>query len=560
MAVRALLVVGLIAAWMPGTVEAQADDGVAGAFLAARSAIMDDSFADQVTYLSRVDAADPDNPFVLENLVQALVATGDMARAADIARRMQVLGLPSQTAGLVLQAWSFHQDTPGAVLDPDAMETGPLTDRLAEAWAHLALGRMSDALDRLDALAETPGLAPFAHYHRALMLALAGDFETAAAIFGVEGDGAVGLTRRGIVAHLMILGQLEEFDAALELADRFFSPDAEDDIQSLRAAFEAGNSVPFDAVTGATDGMAEAYFVLASALQGEEQGVLPLIYARLAAFLRPDHADAILLTGGLLEQLQQYELADAAYDQVSKQSAFYLQARLGRAQALFRSGDSDAAILTLRALADERPDALGVHSTLGDFLRREERFAEAVDAYSRAVDLLGEPEPRHWVLFYTRAISYERQGDWEPAERDFRRALELDPDQPQVLNYLGYSLVEQRRNLDEALDMIERAVAAEPESGYIVDSLGWVLYRLGRFDEALPVMERAVELMPTDPILNDHLGDVYWMVGRKREAAFQWRRALSFAPHPDLETERIRMKLDIGLDAVLEQEDGSAHP
>ncbi|MEM9972515.1 MAG: tetratricopeptide repeat protein, partial [Pseudomonadota bacterium] len=142
-----------------------------------------------------------------------------------------------------------------------------------------------------------------------------------------------------------------------------------------------------------------------------------------------------------------------------------------------------------------------------------------------------------------------------PAEADFRRALELNPGQPQVLNFLGYSLVEQRRNLDEALGMIEQAVASRPDSGYIVDSLAWVYYRLGRFEDAVEPMERAVELLPTDPIINDHLGDVYWMVGREREARFQWERALSFEPEEEDAT-RIRLKLEIGLDEVLAQEGG----
>ena len=169
-----------------------------------------------------------------------------------------------------------------------------------------------------------------------------------------------------------------------------------------------------------------------------------------------------------------------------------------------------------------------------------------------------EGAPVRWVLFYSRGIAHERSGDYDQMERDFRAALEIEPDQPQVLNYLGYSMVEQKRNLEEALEMIERAVAASPQSGYIVDSLGWVLYRLGRYDEAVLHMERAVELMPVDPVVNDHLGDVYWAVGRQREAEFQWSRALSFIDEEDSDSEadpvRIRRKLDVGLDVVLEEE------
>jgi Flp pilus assembly protein TadD len=195
-----------------------------------------------------------------------------------------------------------------------------------------------------------------------------------------------------------------------------------------------------------------------------------------------------------------------------------------------------------------------VHSALGDALRVAERYPEAAEAYGRALALVDTPRQPHWVLFYTRAIANERAGQWDAAEADFRKALELQPDQPMVLNYLGYSMVEQRRNLDEALGMIERAAAGQPDDGYITDSLGWVYFRLDRFEDALDPMLRAVELVPDDPILNDHLGDVLWKVGRKREAEFQWRRALSFGPAEDLDMDRVRNKLDVGLDKVLEEE------
>jgi Flp pilus assembly protein TadD len=227
---------------------------------------------------------------------------------------------------------------------------------------------------------------------------------------------------------------------------------------------------------------------------------------------------------------------------------------MGRAEALERQG-AWTTHWPCCAIWRGQPDLAPVHAALGDTLRRAEQCEEAVDSYTEALDRVDTEQSRYWFLFYTRAICYHLTDDWPPAEADFRKALELNPGQPQVLNYLGYSLVEQRRNLDEALDMIERAVAARPDSGFIVDSLAWVYYRLGRFDEAVEPMERAAELLPTDPIINDHLGDVYWMVGREREARFQWERALSLDPAEE-DADRIRLKLDIGLDAVLEAEGG----
>ena len=222
------------------------------------------------------------------------------------------------------------------------------------------------------------------------------------------------------------------------------------------------------------------------------------------------------------------------------------------------SGKPDAAIEVLAQIARRFPGMAIVHSTLGDALRNQDEFVDAVASYDRALELVPEGSRGRWFIHYARAIAHERLDNWEQAEADFRAALDLNPDHPQVLNYLGYSMVEKQINLAEALDMIERAVAARPDSGFIVDSLGWVLYRLGRYDEAVAHMERAVELMAVDPVVNDHLGDVYWAVGRKREAEFQWSRALSFVDPTEVDGEadpdRMRRKLEIGLDAVLLEE------
>ena len=278
------------------------------------------------------------------------------------------------------------------------------------------------------------------------------------------------------------------------------------------------------------------------------------MHARLASHIRPGLTEARLLAAELLEAQEQYTLAAAALDGVPESSPWFVTAAIRKANTERGAGDPEAGIATLTALAESHPDQIEVHSALGDMLREAERFPEAAEAYDRAIALIDDPRPAHWVLYYTRGISHERAGDWPAAEADFRQALELQPDQPLVLNYLGYSMVEKRENLDEALGMIERAVRGEPEDGYITDSLGWVLYRLGRYDEAVPHMLRAVELVPDDPIVNDHLGDVLWMVGRQREAEFQWRRALSFGPADDLDMERVRRKLEVGLDAVLAAE------
>ncbi len=262
-----------------------------------------------------------------------------------------------------------------------------------------------------------------------------------------------------------------------------------------------------------------------------------------------------MLTADLLESQGQHDLAAAALTAVPQSDPAFFGAEIARARVLLESGREDAAVEVLLALTRSESSRKEVWAAYADALRRLDRHAAAVEAYDRAIALDGGADSENWFWIYARGISQEQTGDWAGAEADFRRALELTPEQPNVLNYLGYGLVEQRAKLDEALDMIERAVAARPDDGYITDSLGWALYRLGRYEDAVAPMEKAVELLPLDPLVNDHLGDVLWTVGRKREAEFQWKRALSL--DPEEQVERIERKLEVGLDAVLEAEGGA---
>ncbi|MFN3607405.1 MAG: tetratricopeptide repeat protein, partial [Cypionkella sp.] len=295
------------------------------------------------------------------------------------------------------------------------------------------------------------------------------------------------------------------------------------------------------------------------ALDEDTSAAYTLLHARIASALRPADTDAILRTADLLERQRQYDLAAETYGLIAKDDPDFATAEVGRADALFLAGREGASLDLLRTLAADRPDDLDVQTALGNGLRRAKDFGGAITAYSRVIDLIKTPIPQNWPLFFSRGIAHEQMGDFARAEADFRQALALNPNQPAVLNYLGYSLVDRGEKLDEALGMIKRAVAAQPESGYIVDSLAWAYFRLGRFAEALPPMERASLLEPVDPIVTDHLGDVYWANGRKREAQFQWRRALSYGP-TEKDAERIRLKLDLGLDEVRAREGDPPFP
>lgn len=537
-------------------------DGDAGAYLAARIAESQNDFRAAAGWYGKAILSDSGNARLLEGAILAEIGNGDFAIAAEAARQLKALGGPqSQLAELALLAEEAQREDYAAILAAaeSDRDLGDLVQALVQAWAHVGEGKMSEAITAFDAVAATPGLEAFGLYHKALALASVGDLEGADAILSGRAAGPIFVMRRGVLAHAQILSQLERNGDALALLDRSFGPGPDPIIDDVRRRLQAGEPLPFDTVRTARDGIAEVFFTVSTALNGDADAAYTLLHLRVAGYLRPDHSDALLLTADVLETLGQYELAVETYALFKPEDPSFVSAEIGRAGALQAQGKADAALETLQALARSHGTLFNVQFALGNLLRMEERFDEAEAVYTAAIDLVPQISAEDWVLFFYRGISHEQSQDWAAAEADFRRSLELNPNQPQVLNYLGYGLVDRGEKLEEALGLIERAVAADPEQGYIIDSLAWAYFRLGRYQDALAPMERASLLEPVDPIVTDHLGDVYWMVGRKLEAQFQWRRALSFDP-TEKDATRIRRKLEVGLDVVMQEEATGAAP
>jgi tetratricopeptide (TPR) repeat protein len=531
---------------------------LSGAYLAAMQADFRDDYSVSAEYYARTLKDDPGNFALMQNALVARVALGDMAAAGPLADRLAEAQPENQLAGLVRLAVAVQANDFGKaeeILTGSGNVFNPLLAGLVSGW--IAVGRedFPGAKAKFDAMTSNQAMAAYGQYHKALALAMAGDFVSAEAILAGGEQGPLHLTRSALIAHAEILAQIGREQDALAMLNSAIDggfPDAT--LVSLRDRLASGQEVTFDQVTEAKDGIAEAYLTLAQALNTDDTERVSLLHARLAAFIRPKLIEADLLAAELLENEEQYGMATEVLAAVPKDSPWYVTAEIRRANTERDAGDPKAGIATLVSLAETNGDQIEVQSALGDAYRADEQFPESVAAYTSAIDLIGTPQQIHWVLYYTRGVANERAGDWTAAESDFREALKLYPDQPLVLNYLGYSLLEQGTDYDQALDMIQRAVKGEPDDGYITDSLGWAYYRLGRYDDAVAPMLRAVELTPDDPVINDHLGDVLWKVGREREAEFQWRRALSVGPAEDLDMDRVRKKLDIGLDQVLIEE------
>lgn len=520
----------------------------AGAYLSARAALQAGDFASAAPYLLSAISSDPGNPQILESAIMAQLGRGEFARAEPVARLMEDTGLESPRAAMVLVAADVRAGNWEGILESlDAgRRVSPLADALTRGWAYMGAGHVQEALTAFDEMAETSGMRAFALQHKALALALAGDFEGAEAIYALPpGQGPIP-TRSVILARAEVLAQLGRVEEAGDLV-RLAQAQASDPVlAALAEQLDAGGAVPFTVVRNAADGMAEAWFTIASVLVDESNDLNVLIHARIAQAMNPAHVDALFLAAQLLERMEQYSAARAAYADVPVDHPLHAMAELGRADVLRHQGEAEAAIEVLAALLRSDPDFGPAAQRLGDALRAVDRGEEALVAYSRALEIAGPDDPARWRLLFARAVTLFWLDDWDAAEADFRAAIELQPSEPSLLNYYGYSLVDRGEKLDEALVMIERAVVLDPRNGAYVDSLGWAYYRLGRLEEAVTTLERAATLESADPVVNDHLGDAYWRVGRLREARFQWHRALSFDPE-EADAQMIRHKLESGL-------------
>jgi tetratricopeptide (TPR) repeat protein len=419
---------------------------------------------------------------------------------------------------------------------------------LIEAWLTYSEGDGAAAQGILGSMPDSGGFQAFRALHQGLMYELAGEADAAEAAYKVAAGAQPGAFR---VAQALggLYERMGHNDQARAVYDAFVEASPETPWLDDTIATLGARAAPPPLIEDATDGAAEVLFGLANALQGEDESEGALAYARMADYLRPDSDVTALLLGEVFELQGRHDDAIEAYRRVAPESPLAWTARLRIAVNLDELERGAEAVADLEAMAAERPTRPDPWVSIGDLRRGAEQWSEAATAYAKAIELTGTLEARHWRLFYVRGIALERAGQWPGAEADFLKALELEPDQPYVLNYLGYSWVDKGLNLGKALDMIESAVDQRPNDGFIVDSLGWAHYRLGDYREAVRHLERAVELQPDDPTINDHLGDALWHVGRHAEAEFQWHRALSLEPDETLEA-AIKAKIERGLVAA----------
>lgn len=523
-----------------------AGENVAGKFLAGRHAESVGDYASAVEWMRDVLDANPGDEKLLVRNHLLLISTGRVDEAIALAARIVVLDENNMLGNMTLALDALSRsDFATALAHLDKVKTSGanrILVPLLRAWVLAGKSDAGLAFDVLDQFDSSGSFTVIASLHGAMIAELVGDNEAAAQAYaraaGATGDGQPLQLVRSFSHFLAKAGRSDQARAlAADFAVRHPTNLL---IEPVIHALDSGEIPPLVAPT-VQAGAAQALHAVADLLHRESVSDSALVFIRLALFLTPDDPAMLSLLGGILRAQQRYDDAIAVFERIAPDTPYAWYAKLDIANSLRAKEDTSSAITLLRGMLETRPERSDAARALGDFLRFEERYDEAVAAYDKAIErVVGKPD---WRLHYSRGIALERMKDWSRAEKDFLRALALEPDQPLVLNYLGYSWVEQGTHLDEAKAMIERAVKQRPRDGYITDSLGWVLYRLGDYEGAVRWLEKAVSLAPGDPTINDHLGDAYWLVDRRQEARFQWERALSLDPEPE-SIDRIRAKID----------------
>ena len=521
----------------------------AGSYLAARHAGEERDEAAAAAYYMDVLKLDPRNPDLLSRAFLAVLTGGDVDEASKLAERLLAVDKTERISRLVLGIRELKQKHYGAARQQFAQSVrGPVTDltaTLLSAWALAGAGDTRGAIDTMDKLSGPDWYGIFKDLHAGLILDLANDKKEAGKRYASAYKADPGALRT-VEAYGRYLSRVGSKDEALKVYREFAKqlpdhPVVNDEIRQVSDGQKLASLVDTPQA-----GAAEALYGLGASIGRRGGEDLALVYLQLALYLEPSHPMALLSLGDLYEDLKKPDLAIRAYQRVPAFSPLSGNAEIRMAVDLDALDHTDEAKKKLDRVISEHPKDTAAILELGNIQRGRKDFAGCGTTYSKAIDTVPRPEKSNWVMFYFRGICYERSHQWPVAEADMKKALELYPGQPLVLNYLGYSWVDQGVHLDEGMDMIRRAVEQRPDDGYIVDSLGWAYYRTANYDEAVKNLERAVELKPEDPTINDHLGDAYWRVGRTLEAHFQWSHAKDLNPEPE-DLPKIEAKLKGGL-------------
>ena len=521
-----------------------------GSYLAARHASVERDASSAAAFYRSALRTDPKNNELMDRAFISSLADGDIDEAVKLADRILAIDKSDRVARLVVGVRDLKlKKYAAAQLNINQSIRGPITDLVAallSGWASYGAGDSKTAIANIDKLTGPEWYPLFKDLHAGMILELAGK----------EKDAGMRLERAHKLDDSMLrvaddyarwLSRNKDAAAATAVYDAFDKklPRHPLVLEGLRETKAGKKLSPL--VDSPQTGAAEALYGIGATLTRRGGEDLALVYLQLALYLHPNHSLALLSLADLYESVKKPAMAIKVYERMPASSPLKRNAQIQLATNLDAAERSDEAIKILKTVTTEDPKDIEAIMALGNIERGRKKFADCVTTYSQGIEALPEAnEKTNWIYYYYRGICEERSKQWSKAEADMRKALDLQPEQPHVLNYLGYSWIDQGINLDEGMKMIKRAVDQRPDDGYIVDSLGWAYFRIGNFEDAVKNLERAIDLKPEDPTINDHLGDAYWRIGRTLEAKFQWAHARDLKPEPE-ELPKIEAKISNGL-------------
>jgi tetratricopeptide (TPR) repeat protein len=545
---------GFLLASIPATAALAYDPSstsISGSYLAGRSAakLRDNDRA--AGYLADALRSDAGNPVLTEKIFLLELAEGNFPVAEEFAAEVLKFNSQQRMARIVMGVKDFkgrHYAEARKNFEQSAYTpVGELTSWLLAAWAYAGEGELNPALKTLDRLDSNESFANFKTFHEALITDYLGNAIRAEGAYKKAYEAAPS-SLRIVEAYGTFLARHGRAPEAQSLYRAFLQNDSNPLIEAALAASLKGET-PKPFIATPAEGAAEALFSLATSMTDDQSIDVALLYTQLGISLGADEDVMYTLLGDTFEDMKRYDKALAAYEKVPASSPLRVNAEMEEAVCLQHLDRKDEALAKLKSIVAADPKNYDAIVTLGNLYRANSDFANAAASYDQAIALVATPAPGHWRIYYYDGISHERLNQWDEAEKQFRKALALAPNESSVLNYLGYSMIEKKINLPEALDMVKKAVELKPNDGYITDSLGWAYFQLGDYDQAVTYCEQAVELLPADPTIAEHLGDSYWRVGRTLEAKFQWQHAKDNKPEPE-DLKRIEDKIKNGLPPV----------
>ena len=527
-------------------------NSVYGAYLAGRVAHLRQDFINAAEYYKIVMDKDKDNAVVNRAIYVILSSLGQINEAYPYAEQEKDDSKKQTLAPLVISLKNFADGN----YEEARQNIGTMNDNLHtilinplfNAWAYAGENNEEKAISSLKNLEKDKTLASMKLFHEAMIYDYLGNKEMARKSYETiiqnypqevtyryleiitdfyirSGDKEMARKVSGVYNDSSMLSiLLKNIDRNIDIAD--------------------SNAKPI--IDAPRKGLAEAMFNIGTLFRLSAGGAeFAQIYIAAASFLNPDYDISKIAMANVLEELGLYKEANRYYEQIKPESGSYFIAQIKMIENLNTLKDYQGAEKNLRRLLKQYPDNTQLLTDLGDIIASQKKFDEAINVYLQAVQKNQHPQNDMWPLYYSLAVAYHRNNQQEQAEKYMLQALDLSQRNPNVLNYLGYMWLEDNRNTDEAIQMILDAYAQLPYEGHILDSIGWVYYRIGNYERAIEFLEQASDMNSGNAVISDHLGDAYWFIGRKNEAVFQWKHALVLKEDSDsIDKKAIKDKIE----------------